>query len=98
MSMQTNFKKLSDYISNISDIDISSLLGLSGEEYRRLIYRSIYEYKNQLGVTIEYFIHISPLNGTDLLRKINMDSNNIVSFTPNQLSAFRHKNNVLAMN
>jgi len=97
MSIQTNLRKLSDYISNISDIDISSLLGLTTDEYRRLICKSIYEYKDQLGMTVEYFLHISPLNGADLLRKLNMDANNIVSFTPKQLLALRRRNNQLAM-
>jgi len=77
--------KLLDYLSPFPDLDISSLLGISTNEFKSLIRQPLYQYKNEQGAITGFFIFIHPSNRPELLEKISMDENNFVQFSTDEV-------------
>jgi hypothetical protein len=78
-------KRLCDYKAALSNIDLSSLLGISQLEYEHLIHSPLYHYKNEDGAVTEFFMYISPLNCDNLLHKIRKNNCNIAVFKPSDI-------------
>jgi hypothetical protein len=84
-------KNLRNYLSPFQEIDLSSLLGITADEYARLHHGPLYEYKNENGDVIEFFMHFYPSNRQELLLKIPLDDNLIAVFQPEDIFALRRK-------
>jgi hypothetical protein len=84
-------KNLRNYLSPFQEIDLSSLLGITADEYGRLHHGPLYEYKNDNGDVIEFFMHIYPSNRQELLVKIPLDDCLIAIFQPEDIFALRRK-------
>lgn len=78
-------KRLCDYKAALSNIDLSSLLGISRLEYEHLIHSPLYYYKNEEGIVTEFFMYISPLNCENILNKIRKNKYNIAVFKPSEI-------------
>lgn len=77
--------RLCDYKAALSNIDLSSLLGISKQEYEFLIHSPLYQYRNGEGLVTEFFIHISPLNCDAILKKVKKNDCNIAAFKPSEI-------------
>lgn len=77
--------KLSNYISSVNDLDIATLLGITGFEYMLLVHSPLYYYKNAEGVIVEFFIYINPVTNKKILKRIKNIQNNIVRFAPSEI-------------
>jgi hypothetical protein len=65
---------------------MTSLLGVSEEEFKRLSHSGIRDLKDSYGVVYKHYIQFSPNNDRELLERMNLNRSNTVYFTPEQLS------------
>jgi hypothetical protein len=73
------------FVTSIPDWKIARLLGLSLPEYHDLSHRGLKELTDIFGEVIEYYIHISQNNKTEILNKLDRDRYGYVRFGPDQV-------------
>lgn len=78
-------KQLCDYQAKFAEIDLSPLLGISQPEYEHLVHGPLYNYKNEQGDIVEFFMHVSPYNHGNILNKIKRNQHNMVVFQPSEI-------------
>lgn len=84
-------KNLHHYLSSFQEVDLSSLLGISPDEYARLHHDPLYQYKNEDGEVTSFFIHIHSFNSREVLDKMNLDEHLIATFQPDDIYDLRRK-------
>ncbi len=74
-------------IKQPSEKGLAQLLNLALEDYKRLKHAPLIPDVNVMGVVTGYFMHISPNNDADLLKKIILaKKSNFVWFSVSQVS------------
>jgi len=73
------------YVPKYSMSKVTSLLGVSEDEFKTLSHSGIRDLKDSYGVVYKHYIQFSPNNDRELLERMNLNRSNTVYFTPEQL-------------
>lgn len=83
--------RLSSYISQLKEVNLCELLGISQQEFDMLNRSPLYHYKDADGTITEFFIYVDPLNSSKILRKIKRLKNNFIVFKPKEIFELEKK-------